>query len=105
MNSNDKFYSEDFKQVIEDHLPYLKRLSSTRSQSFPAYYQIQCKHNYYLLLSSIGVPYKYHWIIMRLNGYHSPMEFTGEESAVLIPDFPTVDRLMSTFNTTSTTLF
>ena len=101
--SSELYYQEKFKQTIEDHLPLLKEKVTT--QPIESYLQTQCKYNFYLLLNRLNVSYKYHWVVLRVNGLHTPQDYTGEKMFIYLPDFKQVDRLMQVYNTKSEPIF
>ena len=101
--SSELFYQEKFKQTIEDHLSILKANRTT--QPIEAYLQNQCRNNFYLLLNNLNVPFKYHWIVLRVNDLHSPLDYTGTQTFIHLPEFQYVDRLMQVYNTKSESIF
>lgn len=53
----------------------------------------------YGLLTAQHVPSKYHWLTMRLNGFTSPDQYTGEERSFLIPSSEQVEENRQMFQT------
>jgi hypothetical protein len=88
----DKFYDPAFRNVLEDHMTYLREQYSTLVIINPdeAY---QWRGDFFGLLDGRGYARKYHWIILRLNQYSSPVQFTEDTLAILVPNFTTIDQI------------
>lgn len=87
------FYTPDFRQLIEDHLEYLK--TNNRSTRIQINDKDLHKYEYDLigLLLEYKLPRHLHWIVMRLNGFTSPDQFTELTTSLLIPEPSEIDRL------------
>jgi hypothetical protein len=89
---DDLFYNPGFRNVMEDHMEYLRTRYSAVAILNPdeAY---QWRGDFFGLLDGRGYNRKYHWIILRLNQYTSPLQFTEDTLAILVPDFAEIDRI------------
>lgn len=92
------YYESSFRNHLESHLNLLKVLNPTRT-TVPPEAVHQFEGNLFGYLASIGQPAQYHWVIMRVNGYHNPHEFGRETIEVAKPTtgvellFPDADLL------------
>jgi hypothetical protein len=105
------YYSEKWRLMIETHLPFLINHPYTAPvviQPFEAY---KFEGDLEGLLALKGVPVSYNYIVMRMNGYTSGMDFkmpdppeSGEEPEpilLLTPSSTAVETLRAVFQTAS----
>lgn len=78
------YYESSFRNHLESHINLLKVLSPAVN-TVPPDALHQFEGNLYGYLSSIGQPTQYHWVIMRMNGYHNPHEFGREIPEIASP--------------------
>lgn len=92
------WYSPDFKSVVEDHLI---RLRERKSTAFPISIDEGFPHkgDLYSLFTTRNIPSKYHWIIMRINGFTSPYHYNGEAFDLIIPDDDFIDSIYDSYRT------
>ena len=93
------YYEDSFRNVIEDHLPWLR--TSERTQARPLEPAVAMRNNFdlYTLLLEMNIAPHLHWTIMRMNGYTSPEQFTADVTALMIPDTGDMETLRATFMT------
>ena len=87
-------YEKGFLDLLEDHLQYLRSLSSTKTITLDPSMVLVYAGDFYGYLNEVGIAKQYHWIIMRLNGYFSPAEFDGQKTLFLVPEQKEIDRLI-----------
>jgi hypothetical protein len=90
------YYTDTFRQMIEDHLSVLKTMATTQTRiitddDWATLYKYE--GDFYGLLTAMMYDRRYHWTIMRMNGYRSRFEATTQISQLLIPDWAYVDKL------------
>lgn len=90
------YYSDTFRQMIEDHMDVLKTMTTTQTRlitddDWATLYKYE--GDFYGLLGALQLDRKYHWTIMRMNGYRSRFEATTDISTLLLPDWSYVDKL------------
>jgi len=90
------YYTDKFRRMIEDHLHILKNKSKNNirlitQNEWAQLYRYQ--GDFYGLFRSLGFDDKYHWTMLRLNGYRSRLDLGEELEYLLIPDFDYVDQL------------
>ena len=95
------YYSPGFRQVIEDHLSWLQKSSSTNQITLSPQAEYKYIGDFYSLLQNIDVNQDMYWITMRLNGLHSPLDYTGDLITILIPARYEVQKLLARFLTTT----
>lgn len=95
---SEEWYSDGFRQLVEDHLNNLKASPESLISPTPQ----ECymyRGDYHGLLRSKGVETKYIWPTMRVNGLVSSVLYDGEPTIVRIPNKQTLDSLMAAYVT------
>lgn len=85
------YYQLGFRKMIEDHLTWLRNHEKTNVINIAAKDALRYHGDFFGLLSFLEIPAKFHWILMRLNGYEGPRQYDHEDMALLIID----DKVMS----------
>ena len=93
------YYDTGFRQVLEDHLYYLRSHPQTTIEQLDQFQAYKYSSNLNGLLQFMRVPYKYHWLICRLNGYNNPSEFTMDHLTLVFPNFDVVERIRASYMT------
>lgn len=94
----DIFYSPEFRAVVEEHILVLQQNESTEKITIETHTAYQYENNLYGLLTYLEYPKQLHWIIMRINGLHSPNEFKRDTKQLVIPNTSLVDELVKLHN-------
>lgn len=83
-STGDTGYSSiSFRRVIEDHLEWL-RIHPLTTTIFPSVINAhKAKGDFYKLLALMNIPPDLWWIIMRVNGYVTPMDYLGDDDTGL----------------------
>lgn len=93
----DIWYDPIFKAVLEDHLSYLKDHPNTQVQILEPNSVIKYRFDLYSLFRFYGIDQQYHWLVMRLNNFETPIDdFSGLEF-IYIPDFSVVSQILMQF--------
>lgn len=93
------YYTKDFFTIIESHLNWLRKSTGVTLLAPTPQQQNMYAGDMYGLFSDMRIPKKYHWVVMRLNGFHSPADYNSVATSFIIPDYKQVDRLTSVLNT------
>jgi hypothetical protein len=93
------YYTVSFKQLIEDHLPMLASSSGTASRSIPAVIAYTHVGDFYQLLLALKIPFHLHWPTLRLNGMHSPLDYTDAVRIILVPSDAELNELLKKHTT------
>ena len=91
-NNTIEYYSDGFRKVVEDHLPYIYSSDSGDINIDPAS-TIRYRGNFFGLLNSLGIHRDLHWPAMRLNGLDSPYDYVETMTIVKIPDAQALSKL------------
>lgn len=92
-----RFTSQEFKQLIEDHLIYIKQRSS---QVIPVDSNTVSKWagDFYGLLVEIGIKPNHHYTTMRLNNLNSPNSDFSNIDSILVPNESAVELVLSSLS-------
>jgi hypothetical protein len=94
------YYDADFRNVLEDHMTYLRQHSSTAQIDVEATKAIKYQFDLFGLLREYRVPEQLHWLTMRMNNMTSPTDATADISSLLVPDHTEVGRIAQAHQTT-----
>jgi hypothetical protein len=97
-NYHNGFYSNEFRNLIENHLQILKNTSKvTSSTPIDGIKEIKYRGDFNGLLMSIDIPIHLHWVTMRMNDLAGPTDYQGNLDIILIPDVNYIDFLYRRF--------
>lgn len=94
---NTDYYSQAFRNLIEDHKNYLLNHSLTKQIPLTPNAEDIYTGDFYQLLQSLRIEQDLWWIIMRLNGLHSPLDYTGNLGNIYVPDASVINSLNTRF--------
>ena len=97
----DDYYDPDFLILLESHLTYFLNNKITGSITVEPTMAMKYRGDLFGMLKEIGVQSKYHYMVMRLNGYKSSADYLGDRMEFLQPDFSEIDLLKQIFKTQS----
>lgn len=95
----DMYFDEAFRTVIEHHLSYLRNNRNNAYIDLTPRDTVVWKGNFYGLLYEKRIPVEQHWIIMRLNGLDSTMDFKGDFDRIYLPDPERLNKIRDMYNT------
>lgn len=99
VSTADTFYDARFKLLLEQHLEMLKKSKGGNFMTVTPHDNEVWQGNLFGYLQSKNVPVYQHWIIMRMNGMDSTLDFHGDYAQLLLPDAESISRLRELFNT------
>lgn len=102
--TNSRFLSKGFRNVIENHIEYLQEIATSTVVSVELNSMIKYQGDFYGYLNSINVNQDIHWIVMRVNEMHNPIEFGEKFPQVLIPDRKELDYLLGRYLNVDTSI-
>ena len=79
------FYDEKFRMVVEDHMTYLRTHPNTTMVTVTPMQAYKYEFDMIGLLSSLGIPLKLHWVIIRMNHLSSLTHVPKDLTQILIP--------------------
>ena len=88
--------SEGFRGIIEDHLSYFRTQDSTLVSLDP-HLEYVYTGDFYGLLTAMGIKMALHWIILRVNGYSSPIDYDGQLGIMIQPQKYRLDLLLARY--------
>lgn len=96
----DIFYDPDFRHVLEDHLEILKDDSRNETYQVTPREGEKYKQDLFGFLKVKDVQAHHHWIVMRVNGMRSPLDFKGFNS-LTIPAESAIRTIKQMYESTS----
>ena len=98
-NSRNVFYETGFRNLIEEHLTYLRDNKSVETIMVEHNLRYKFEHDLYGYLTAKDYPREYHWIILRVNDFHTTSEFTKETTMLIVPNLTQVENLIKVYKT------
>ena len=96
----DEHYNAKFRVCIEDHLNYLRQDVNVETRTFDNGIAYKYENDFNGLLNYLGVAKELHWLVLRVNGFTSPMEYTGDVNFIYIPKLSVINTLRATWSAT-----
>ncbi len=94
------YFDINFINHIESFMTKLRTSPNTRIRNdFSPTISYKYEGDYFGLLTYLNIEKKYHYIILRFNGYTSSSDFKGEDTYVLIPDINEIENIKNIFLT------
>ena len=98
LNTDDVYYSSKFINTLESSLQDI-RINKTEILSFESRLSFVYRGDFYGLLNEIGIPKKYHYTILRINGYLNSRDFTQDIDRILVPVYSEIEILANALET------
>ena len=98
--NNVAYYEQDFRQVLEDHLAYIKA-KNNKTLAVDPLTALRYKGDFFGLLNTFGVQPFMQWITMRVNGFVSPTDVTEEIRTVVVIEPAVIRTIFNTHKTQS----
>ena len=83
------------RNVIEDHLIWLRERSSTHKVDKLNAYRFDKDFSSYL--TDLNIPVNYQWVYFRVNDYLHPWDFTEETEMLLFPNHEDIELLIAQY--------
>lgn len=90
------YYSTRFRQMVEDHLLYIQAMPTTQIRAISERelaIQNRFQGDFYSFFNALGIERRYHWTIMRINGFRSCFDLDLSVTHFLTPDWSFIDKL------------
>lgn len=94
---NKVFFNKDFRKVIEDHLKILKTSQNVTPLDVSNVDASVYHGDLYGLLTKYNVSIDIHWIVMRINGFTSPTQYTQDIVSLDLPNIAYLESLLNRF--------
>lgn len=95
------YYTDEFRTMMEPHIALLIRNENTQVNPIEPGLALQFANDFYGLLLTLGLPMKYHWVILRCNGFTSPKEFKETLVQVIVPPLTEIDQLQQIWSSSN----
>lgn len=90
-------YTDSFRNLIENHVTYLKNHASTRTTNVEDHIADKYMGDFYQLLYYLKVNQELFWVTLRMNDLVSPLDYDGQLTTLLIPSSNTIHDLLNRF--------
>lgn len=91
------FYSDGLRNVLEDHMTYLRTHPTTRSLDVSPKQAERFEYDLIGLLNELQIPMYMHWVVARTNNFDSLNKVPADLVSLLIPDHKEVAKLQQTY--------
>lgn len=88
----------NFYTLQETHITYLTNHYETQQLVFEAQKAEKYKGDFYGLLDFLSIDKKYHYLIMRVNGYYCSSDYEGDRNYILLPSLSEMGKIFSIYN-------
>ena len=95
---NSFYYTDEFRNIIEDHLNYIRNHKTTIAMRLETHDMIKNNNDLYSLFMEKKIPMDLHWITLRLNNLTSPFLNRVELEYILIPDAGIIGQIFSAYH-------
>lgn len=90
------YFTDKFRLMIEDHLLLLRSMTTNRLYQVTDYDHGALNRyvgDFNGFLKYLGISPKYHWVIMRMNGFASRFDLDTDITMLTMPDYDYIDKL------------
>lgn len=94
-----RYYNARWHRVVESHLKWILNLPGNQIVRVDDAVAYKYEGDFGGLLQELRVPMEMHWVVMRMNGYTSPADYSFDRTQILIPDTASIARLFTSFVT------
>ena len=91
------YYEDGFHKVLESFLQWLINDNGTYQITVDQQIAYKYETDFFGLLNVFNIPTNLHWLILRMNGYTSPLDTKANINSLLIPDITTVDFIRQSY--------
>ena len=95
---NDYYYTDEFRNILEDHLNYIRGHKNTIVMRLETHDMIKNNNDLYSLFMEKNIPLDLHWITLRLNNLTSPFLNRQELEYILIPDVGVIQQIFGAYH-------
>lgn len=96
---DDTYYEDAFLNIVDSHLLYLQNRPDTVLLPVDAHLVYKHEGDLSGLFDEIGYPKKYHYTLMRMNGFRSTNELKLGITTLIVPPFSEIDLLNAVYRT------
>lgn len=96
------YYSDSFRQELEDHLPLIKQQAIFTAVDEGTAYRYE--YNFYGLLNEFKVEIYNHWLTMRLMDFTNASDWTQDHRGFLLPNYRQIEQILGHWRSETPTL-
>lgn len=93
------YYTDAMRNVLEDHMTYLRNHPTTAVYPIPPNIANQYKNDFKGLMQFLNIPPHLAYVVLRMNQYTSDSQNPMDLETLLIPDENTVSFIQQSFST------
>lgn len=98
-----QWYTDAFRNVLEDHLTYLRNSPETTVQIVEPIYLIKYRFDLFSLFRFYGLRDYMHWVTMRVNDLNSPTDDISQLLTYLVPSETILSQILQHYNSRNRT--
>lgn len=87
----------NFYVLMDSHVDFFRKHPNTQAIAIPGQQAEKYRGDFTGLLDSQSIDKKYHYLIMRVNGWSSSQEYDGATLSFLLPDTTLMARVIMTY--------
>lgn len=91
------YYSDGFRNVLEDHMTYLREHPTTTILSVLPMQAYKYEFDMVGLLRELNIPLRMHWTVIRMNHLSSLTQVPSDLQQLLIPTDQQLSRIKQTY--------
>jgi hypothetical protein len=96
----DIFYEDGLRNVLEDHMTYLRGHKDTQIMAVDPMQVYVHKFDLIGLLNVLRIPMYLHWVVMRMNKIDTFTQVPSDLTQLLVPSTREVSMIQQTYTTT-----
>lgn len=89
------YYSTRWRKGVESHLVELRKPANSDLVSVVNLEGYRTRFDFFAYLTQKKVDERWHWAILRMNGFKSPRDFTEDITEIVMPKSDTLQTLYS----------
>lgn len=98
----DVWYDDQFRQVLEDHMTFLRNHPDNTYKSVEPMETIRYRFDLFGLFRAKGIEEYVHWVVMRMNGLSTSTDVTEKLVGFIVPSNTVVGQILQHYQTRNT---
>lgn len=96
---DDTYSLPEFQSVLEQHLEYFKVTGTISTLTISDHQSLKYQGDLYGIFEDVNIAKKFHYLVMRLNGFTHPGDYAGDSRVLILPDFQEVELVKNVWQT------
>ena len=97
------YYDPDFRNVLEDHMTYLRTHPTTEVIQVDDGQAFLYTNDFYGLTRALLIPAELRWVMLRMNNMKSPTDYKADRTMLIRPNQTVVDFIQQSYSSTNRT--